>query len=79
MFGQTDTRNNVHTGAETRILRHPGRGPANDDNDQAPEALARGSNKLQAKPPKSDDGQEEQNGFVKIKELGEDSEEAQTF
>ncbi|THV75091.1 hypothetical protein D6D29_08773 [Aureobasidium pullulans] len=43
------------------------------------ETMAKGEEKLQAKPPKSDDGQEEQNGFVKIKELGEDYEEAQTF
>ncbi|THV67545.1 hypothetical protein D6D27_10173 [Aureobasidium pullulans] len=41
--------------------------------------MAKGGDKLQAKPPKSDDGQEEQNCFVKLKELGEDSEEAQTF
>ncbi|THW82799.1 hypothetical protein D6D18_08309 [Aureobasidium pullulans] len=46
-----------------------------DENDQAPEAIAKGSNKLQAKPPKSDDGEEEEeeveeveDGSVKILE-----------
>ncbi|THW30775.1 hypothetical protein D6C95_03687 [Aureobasidium pullulans] len=47
-----------------------------DENDQAPEAIAKGSNKLQAKSLKSDDGEEEEeeveeeveDGSVKVKE-----------